>query len=159
MSSIDQIKRHNEHKVHAYWREFNASGDEIYTALPYQNIFQCDTLADKLNIFKKGMYHIDFDEKKKDLTHRVGVYFQKEIDYIFENRKILREEPSEVSLSKFKLFRDMKKNNETLYTNFKTKLSQTLIKIAQEGTFCVKDIKEIIAEVIASSLTNGFIIL
>ncbi len=159
MSSIDQIKRHNEHKVRAYWREFKESGAPKSNALPYQASVECKTLEDKLYQFKKGMYHVDFEEKKENLNFKVEVYFQKEINYIFENRKILREKPSDISLTRFKLFQFMKSTNEKLYADFKIKLSYILLKIAQEGTFSAKDIKEIIAEVIASVLANGIIIL
>lgn len=87
------------------------------------------------------------------------MYFQKEIDYIFEYRKILREKPSDVSLTKFKLFKFMKSTNEKLYADFKLKLSYILLKMGKKGTFSVKDIKDVIAEVIAIVLANGFIIL
>lgn len=64
MSSIDQIKRHNEHKVRDYWREFKASGHPTSNALPYHASVQCKTLADKLFEFKRGMYHVDLEKKK-----------------------------------------------------------------------------------------------
>jgi hypothetical protein len=105
------------------------------------------------------MYNENLEERKTTLRCRVKLYFPKEIDYIFDNRRLLRDDKYTLSMSNYKLFRFMKIANEEYYMEFKNNLKLALQQIATSGVYTENEVKDVIAKIISHSLANGFIIL
>jgi hypothetical protein len=161
MNTRENIKIYNEQRIKAYWKDFRKSGIEIYNALPFQNMFRSnsETLDEKLEYFKNGMYNENLEERKTTLKGIVKLNFPKEIDYIFDNRRLLRDDKYTLSMSNYKLFRFMKIANEEYYMEFKYNLKLALQQIATSGVYTENEVKDEIAKIISHSLVNGFIIL
>lgn len=140
-----------------YWSEFDKTGLHYTLARCYRAIGKPKTLNDKFEIFKNSMYVKDINERQKNMIRVVSMIFKQEVDFIFENRRSIRQDSTTVSLTGLILFEWMKKQNYESYRNFKGAISGRLNGVALSGNFTEIDIKNVIANEIYNFLGYYFL--
>lgn len=141
--------------INAYWSEFNKSLKDKSTARCYHAVIG-KTINNKISSFTDGMFINNKIERSTYLTNLVLMFWDNEINFIFENRRIIRENDT-VSYSNFELFNWMKKTNRAQYAIFKGKIIEILQTISKNGGFSKSQIKKLIAMEIYDQLANEFI--
>lgn len=145
---------HNKSIIKNYWDELTKTNMNIVPK--YFNVsIKTDSFLQKLEIIKNNMYIVNFDERKEHVSNIILILFNDEIEFIFNNRKIIRNGKI-VSFSSFELFNWMKKNNVKKYMLFKYSIMIRLREIAY-CKFSGNRIKNEISNVIFKFLFNDFI--
>lgn len=124
MSSSKIIIEYNNLKIEQYWKKFIKSGQSYTLAICYSNMLRGD-ITDEIAYYKKTMYCLNKDEKKRLQTNAVNIFWYTEVDYICKNASDIRE-ISAYPLSHLKLFKWMKKHDCDKYIEFKTYLNRML---------------------------------
>ena len=178
---------HNSQIIHNYWKMFRESGKKEFEAKCWQNIIRSEVFENKIDQISNGMFVEDSEQRKNMINGLVKIYFFDEINYIYTNRFALvpapasrsgsglglgsgsgsglglasasAEKPSQISLSKLKLFDWMKNTNPVQYENFKRILSAMLQNLISLSIYTNNEIKTLIASFISKTLQNHFICL
>lgn len=119
---------HNQQKRNEYWNNFNKTGQHYTLARCYYSVSKPTKFEDIIETIKNTMYAKNKKERQELGMGIISLFFNDEIDYIFENRIKIAEQFNCVSLINYKLFNWMKLKNKEIYTNFKYYLSEILKK-------------------------------
>jgi hypothetical protein len=146
---------HNVTKINNYWSNFEKTRQHKSTAICYRAVLG-RTIENKIISFKNTMYTKMSDERKERLIDITELLWHDEIDFIFENRRVIRMDEN-TSLTRKELFRWMKNIDETKYIQFKRTIHNSLKIIANSGSLTEDKIKKYIASEISSFLQDEFI--
>lgn len=150
---------HNQNKRIEYWNNFNKTGQHYTLARCYYAITKPKTFGDILESIKNCMYAKDSEERQKLGVSTVSLLFNNEIEFIFNNRRLIRENFNQVSFSNHKLFCWMKAVNKDKYAEFKNTISVGLKNKALIGSLTPSEIKRDIAIEIYYYLTKYYLML
>lgn len=115
-------------------------------------------LSDKFDGLRKVMGIDNMKRRKEQLVLFVGILFPDEIDYIYENRREIREKVSIDFSNEFYLFEWMRDQNIIQYHKFKEGIANVLVKIATNSyNYCEFQIKHLIAYTISKFLDDVYI--
>ena len=148
--------RNNLNAANAYWSDFLKSGKDESMARCYYAITR-QFFSDKISSFTNGMYIRNYDERSAHLTNLVLILWDDEVNFIFDNRRIIRLDESLVSFSSFELFSWMKRKDLEKYKKLKSNLKKILETVSKSGKFSEKEIKLLIAKKIYDHMGNEFI--
>lgn len=153
-----QYYEHNNSKIIKYQKEYEKTGKHYSLARCYSVKYEIN-FNDKINSFKNAMYIKDINNRKKYLIFLIGIFFEKEIDYIFNNHRIYRKDSNSIELCKNELYKWMSCINIKKYNEFNLLLSKTLRENFRTSNLNKYQIKKIIILHIYSYLAYNFICL
>lgn len=119
-------------------------------------VYRVDKISDIMGQIKDAMYNPNKEQKKIIIQGLIELYFTKEIEFIFSNRRQIRNQEYLNEWSG-KLFSFMQYVNSSDFRNFKNIVSDSLTYIASIGTYTDEEIKESIAKLISKALRHDFI--
>ena len=144
---------YNNRKREKYWENYPTDRD-YYLARCYY----ASTGDFKLD-FENAMYFQNSKERSDQLMRIIYIYMNDTIEFIFNQRRIFRIEPSIISLTSNKVCKWMKYTNPKQYNELKFYISNRLLEIASKGDYSENDIKKTIIHIIAIFIEKMFIIL
>jgi hypothetical protein len=150
---------HNQNKRIEYWNNFNKTGKSHTLARCYYAVTKPKTLGDIFESIKNCMYARDSEERQKLGVNTVSLLLNNETEFIFNNRRLIRENFNQVSFSEHKLFCWMKVVNKDKYAEFKNSISVGLKNKALIGSLTPDEIKRDIAMEIYYYLSKYYLML
>jgi hypothetical protein len=114
-------------------------------------------LSDKFDGLRKIMGIDNKKRRKEQLVLFVGILFPDEIDYIYENRREIREFRSLEFSNEFYLFEWMGDQNIIQYQKFKEGLGNVLEEVANSCKYSDFQIKHLIAYTLSRFLDDVYI--
>jgi hypothetical protein len=114
-------------------------------------------LNEKFDGLRKVMGIENKKRRKEQLVLFVGILFPDEIDYLYENRRKIREKVSIEFSNEFYLFEWMKDQNIIQYHKFKEGITNVLKEIGKSCNYCDFQIKHLIAYTISRFLDDVYV--
>ena len=148
---------HNNITISKYWKDYDKTGESHSMARCWHAV-RGGSIYEKISSFQDMMYVRDENERKKHLFTITRLLFEKEIMFIFENRRVIRNGYN-ISWTG-ELFRWMNLKDIIGFALHKESIKKILLHVANSDVKLTKD--EIISTIISyisQILYNSYIYL
>lgn len=158
MTTINSsFANHNNEKVSKYWDAFNKGARNGDIPICFITLRNSGDICDKLKIIRQKLYLKDETERFDALKKNILCLFREEINFIFNNRKIIIEDSSLSSFAIYELFSWMELCNSEIYIILKETIQIQLNLFSKKKDIGELEIKDWIICLIANVLYNFYI--